>query len=56
MKKSLMRSKATSKITVRLTPELADALKQRADRERRTLQVVVAAAIEAYLATKENGR
>jgi len=43
------------KLTVRLSDELAGRLKERADKERRTLQTVVTVAIEHYLKTPPKG-
>ena len=43
------------KLTVRLTDELAERLKIRAIKERRTLQAVVTVAIEHYLSTSLKG-
>ncbi len=53
MKTSQVRSKADTKVTVRLTAELAERLKARVERERRTLQTVVTLAIEQYLAKED---
>ena len=44
-------AKALWKLTVRLGDDLAERLKIRAIRERRTLQAVVTVAIEQYLST-----
>jgi len=43
------------KLTVRLDDDLAERLKERADKERRTLQTVVTVAIEQYLTTPLKG-
>ena len=43
--------KALRKLTVRLDDDLAERLKIRAVKERRTLQAVVTGAIEQYLST-----
>ena len=43
------------KMTVRLNADLAERLKQRVDKERRSLQTVVTVAIEQYLKTAKGG-
>lgn len=45
----------TWKLTVRLTEDLAERLKIRAVKERRTIQAVVTIAIETYLKTGLKG-
>jgi predicted transcriptional regulator len=55
MKKTQREAKAMWKLTVRLDDDLAERLKERADKERRTLQTVVTVAIEQYLTTPLKG-
>jgi predicted transcriptional regulator len=51
MEKLKREAKAMSKLTVRLSDDLAERLKIRAVKERRTLKAIVTEAIERYLKT-----
>jgi hypothetical protein len=48
-------AKATWNLTVRLRDDLAERLKIRAVKERRTLQAIVIVVIEQYLKTSQGG-
>jgi predicted transcriptional regulator len=53
--KTQREAKAMRKLTVRLDEDLAERLKGRIEKERRTVQTVVTAAIERYLRTPLKG-